>query len=614
MNFLNTTGVGAVALYDGEIGRIDIGMEPTSSFIEDAVVYSRSASGNATKLTRELDVETVIVQDQLYLPRSAFSISRCVRQGSVIYAFTSRSPNQTNLCESIIVPSPIVINEVNALNPGEDIQEYIELYNKANVAILLVDYFLVFYNGNTNKAYNVIPLTNATVAPEGYYLIGSPHVRPMPQKLIGSSLMINILQNGVDAVALYKGNASSISQGSDVTNMSLVDAVVYDKAGRHDQELIDVLTPGQRTVHEESRHLVGLDESVSRCEGNDRLIASQFRVTALTPGSENDCTTTEIFPTLPPDMIPYDPPINPEVLPYIVISEFRVSGSQPFIELFDGGLGSISLENIIIVFYSGSSLSVYAEPITLQGRSTKQNGIFLIGSGDIVPTPDFVLPANPLAEGCNAIAIHLLEISRTIQYGTPATRNSLIDVVLYGEPTTSEEQDLIDVLGPGQESLDISGDADKSWSRCRGWERFMQSSFTLGSATPKAFNNCPSPPIVVNEVNVAANGWANQFIELYDGGIGSQVLDGLVVVLYNGGNDRSYLALDLTGYSTDETGFLVLGSENGTNVDYDVGTNGRFLHTGPDAVALHVGPAKYFRSRKASNFNLVDAVVYGTGK
>ncbi|XP_071493888.1 uncharacterized protein [Diadema antillarum] len=599
---------GAIALYDGEGGGLDIGASPTTDFLQDAVVFAIHVSTNASVLQQNLAAETVFTQDDLYFPKQNLSINRCEKENEVAYEMVIPSPNATNDCAHPVVSSPLVISEVNANNPGEDDREYIELYNKANETVSLSDYAVVMYKGSTDRSYRIVHLTNKTIEPLGYYLIGSRGVQPAPQTILGPDRVINILQNKVSAVALYRGNTSQLVAGSNVTNASLVDAVVYDKHGSHDQHLVDTLTPGQMTVHEDSSVLLETDESISRCGGNDRLASSQFRVTSLTPGEENDCTTITVLPS---SLLPHFPPINPDFLPRFIINEFRVQASAPFIELYDGGFGDVSLSDVVLVFYSGATLSVYVDPLPLSGYSTDENGWFVIGGEELEPSPDLVFPSLPAVEGCNAIALHLIELNRQIEMGNRASREGLLDVILYGEPRLPAEQELLRILTPGQKWLNPSNDS-LSRSRCRGWDHFMQDAFTLADPSPGSLNTCPPPNVVINEINVVAKSLEGQYIELFDGGVGSQALNGLVLVLYDGEDDYAYQAIDLTGYSTNEAGFFVVGSLNGTNVDYIMANEEGFLHTGPDAIALHVGPLKYFRARLASSINLVDAVVYGT--
>jgi hypothetical protein len=140
-------------------------------------------------------------------------------------------------------------------------------------------------------------------------------------------------------------------------------------------------------------------------------------------------------------------------------------------------------------------------------------------------------------------------------------------------------------------------------------------SFTTAAAPP------PGAGIVrVNEVDADTPGSDTaEFIELYDGGIGNTPLEGLVVVLYDGGlspftGNQSYAAFDLTGHSTDANGYFVLGNPGVPNagLTFDPGQFG-LLQNGPDAVALYIGHASDFpNGTVVTTNNLLDAIVYGT--
>ncbi len=120
--------------------------------------------------------------------------------------------------------------------------------------------------------------------------------------------------------------------------------------------------------------------------------------------------------------------------------------------------------------------------------------------------------------------------------------------------------------------------------------------------------------ILINEVDADQTGTdADEFIELFDGGVGNYPLDGYCVVLYNGSDDLSYnAAFDLDGYSTNPNGYFVIGSATVPNVDL-VGwvTNG--VQNGADAVALYTDDAVNFPNDTSITLvNLVDAIVYDT--
>ena len=122
------------------------------------------------------------------------------------------------------------------------------------------------------------------------------------------------------------------------------------------------------------------------------------------------------------------------------------------------------------------------------------------------------------------------------------------------------------------------------------------------------------PDIIINEVDADQTGVdAGEFIELFDGGIGNTSLNGFVVVLFNGSDDKSYAAYDLDGYSTDANGYFVIGSTGmGTDIELAPGAAG-WLQNGADAVALYYDDATSFpNSTSVTTTNLVDALVYDT--
>ncbi len=119
-------------------------------------------------------------------------------------------------------------------------------------------------------------------------------------------------------------------------------------------------------------------------------------------------------------------------------------------------------------------------------------------------------------------------------------------------------------------------------------------------------------PLFINELDADTPGTdALEFVELYDGGAGNTALDGLVVVLFDGSNDRSYFAADLDTRRTDAGGYFVLGNAGVAGVDLVFANN--LLQNGPDAVALFVGDASDFPANSpVTTENLLDAIVYDT--
>ena len=93
-------------------------------------------------------------------------------------------------------------------------------------------------------------------------------------------------------------------------------------------------------------------------------------------------------------------------------------------------------------------------------------------------------------------------------------------------------------------------------------------------------------------------------------------LDGYVVVFFNGstsGGNKSYLAIDLDGYSTDVNGLLLIGSTTVSPFPQLV-IAPNLIQNGPDAVAIYQASDTDFPEETlATQTNLIDALAYETG-
>ena len=126
---------------------------------------------------------------------------------------------------------------------------------------------------------------------------------------------------------------------------------------------------------------------------------------------------------------------------------------------------------------------------------------------------------------------------------------------------------------------------------------------------------------MINEIDADTPGSDTaEFIELYDGGSGNTPLDGLVVVLYDGGStpftgNQSYAAFDLSGIqrrTRTATSSSATRACRMRGLTFDPGPFG-LLQNGPDAVALYIGHASDFPvGTVVTTANLLDAIVYGT--
>jgi hypothetical protein len=93
------------------------------------------------------------------------------------------------------------------------------------------------------------------------------------------------------------------------------------------------------------------------------------------------------------------------------------------------------------------------------------------------------------------------------------------------------------------------------------------------------------------------------------------LLDDFIVVLFNGsisGADSSYFTIDLTGYSTDVNGLLLIGSNNVSPVPQLL-ISQDVIQNGADAVAIYEASWEDFPGGTlATTTNLIDAIAYDT--
>ena len=121
--------------------------------------------------------------------------------------------------------------------------------------------------------------------------------------------------------------------------------------------------------------------------------------------------------------------------------------------------------------------------------------------------------------------------------------------------------------------------------------------------------------LIINELDADSPGVDTQeFVELKSITPNFST-DGFVLVFFNGstsGGDTSYLAYDLSGFTTDSNGLLVLGS-TGVSPFPQIIVNESVIQNGADAVAIYSGTLDMFPGGTlATQTNLVDALVYGT--
>lgn len=412
-------------------------------------------------------------------------------------------------------PDFILINEFDADTPGTDTAEFIELYDGGRGNTSLSGLVVVLVNGADDKSYFALGLDGETTDENGYLVIGNPGIKGADVELPAGTL-----QNGTDAIVLAPGIAANFPNGTPVSAIQPLDAVVYGQPNQLDNGLLPLLKAGQPQIDENGRGAAE-QHSNQRCPngGGGARNTTTYRPNTPSPGATNHCTVDE-----PPAVTDWTPNDG------------------------ETGVGV------------GSHLTVqFSEAVTLQGQwltlqCQKSGGHTYNTTGG--PVAFTVTPDAPLAhsESCTA-TIHA------------------------GQVRDQDTDDPPDTLP-----------ANVAWS----------------------FSTAAPPPdfVLINEIDSDTPGADKaEFIELFDGGQGRTALDGLVLVFFNGGNDRAYHAVDLSGYAADAEGYFVVGN---AAVSPDLVIPNNVLQNGPDAVALYIGSATQFPNNTSiTTSGLIDAVVYG---
>ena len=170
-----------------------------------------------------------------------------------------------------------------------------------------------------------------------------------------------------------------------------------------------------------------------------------------------------------------------------VDSDQTGTDTAEFVELYDGGVGNVSLDGLVLVFYNGSNNLSY-NAVDLDGLMTNASGYYVLN-----------LPSNGLQNGDDAIAIYEANGSN-FPNGTAVTTTNLRDALVY-DTDDLDNATLLTLLNAGQPQINENehGQTEtQSMQRCpngSGGER-NTSTYDTHLPTPGVLNVCPAYPIV----------------------------------------------------------------------------------------------------------------------
>jgi hypothetical protein len=526
------------------------------------------------------------------------------------------SPQSTYTWSFRVTDVPVVINELDAISP-DGAADFIELYDGGFGDTALARLTLVLYRGDEAVVYLAVSLDGYRTDDEGYFVIGSAAVAGVDLLLAKGTIL-----NGPDAVAVYAAPEHDFPNNQPVTTENLIDAVVYGPAS---PALLALLLPGQSPVDENSRGAANFDSNQRCPDGSGAPRATgTFIQNYPTPGGPNRCIFDE-----PPAVSAVSPAPNETGVPIDATIEITFNEpvnlqDQPIeIGCATGAILSYTVDGFadsytfkpVTPLAPGVSCTVTLFPERISDADNNDPPDHLIQysawsfSTDSAPalvtmTPpdgatDVSIKTDVVIEFTEPVAIQdswaQISCDSSGQHTYQTTGGPVLFALQSSEPLEYAEKCTLIISANKVNDLDDNDPPDAPLGD-RTW------SFTT--------INKPSDFVLINEIDpdTPSNDTA-EFIELYDGGVGSTSLDQLALVLFNGSTNLSYEVIDLDGLKTDEQGFFVVGN---AAVNPDLNFQNDALQNGPDAVALYIADATDFPTNSPLTLDgLVDAVVYG---
>jgi hypothetical protein len=237
----------------------------------------------------------------------------------------------------------------------------------------------------------------------------------------------------------------------------------------------------------------------------------------------------------------------------IVINELDCDSpgidDQEFVEL-KSDTPNASLNGYVLVFFNGSSSGADSSYFTidLDGFTTDDNGLLLIGSDAVTPFPQLLIAANVIQNGADAVAIYLGD-ETDFPEGTLATQTNLIDALVYGT-NDPDDTGLMALLGVTEQVNEGPGNNTNSI------QRNNDGSYFVGTPTPRLLND--GSGVIFNAISMATS--QSQYNE-------DAIFDIVFTAQQNVTEDVVFsISLDNYGFNTsDFTGNTTLTIPSGQN-------------------------------------------------
>ncbi len=161
---------------------------------------------------------------------------------------------------------------------------------------------------------------------------------------------------------------------------------------------------------------------------------------------------------------------------------------------------NFSTDGYILVFFNGSSSGADSSymVIDLNGYTTDNNGLLVIGGEEVSPFPQVLTSESVIQNGADAVGIYQASVNDFPQ-GTLATQTNLIDAMVYG---TNDADDAV-LLGLMGETIQYNDNGTNA--NPRSIQRFVDGmgveSFSSATPTPRREND--GSGIAINPVEIS---------------------------------------------------------------------------------------------------------------
>jgi len=192
--------------------------------------------------------------------------------------------------------------------------------------------------------------------------------------------------------------------------------------------------------------------------------------------------------------------ISQQLMSQVVINELECDtpglDTKEFIEL-KTSLPNMALEGYVLVFFNGSfagnDSSYFA--LDLDDAVSDENGLLLIGSTDMTPFPQLLIPFNLIQNGADAIAIYEGDAA-DFPEGTKATTADLIDALVY-DTNDSDDVELLALLG------EVNQINEGASNNLNSIQLTNNGAYIAAPSTPRQLND--GSGVIFNPIEISTN-------------------------------------------------------------------------------------------------------------